>query len=94
MFNAQIEVLFSIVSTFLRFTIFFLYIKARCWCIFMNFLYQINRKNTSNLRSILIFPNDHWQVGDGDHGDDVDPVDQQGHDEAGQADPHSLQNSL
>ena len=43
MFNAQIEVegllLFSIISTFLRFTIFFLYIKARCWCIFMNFLY-------------------------------------------------------
>ena len=42
----------------------------------------------------MIFINDHWQVDDGDHGDDVDPVDQQGHDEAVEADPHSLQTSF
>ena len=42
----------------------------------------------------MIIINDHWQVDDGDHGNDVDPVDQQGHDKAVQTDPHSLQNSL
>ena len=30
----------------------------------------------------------------GDHEDDVDPDDQQGHDEAGQTDPHPLQSSF
>ena len=42
----------------------------------------------------MIFINDHWQVDDGDHGDDVDPDDEQVDDEVVEGDARSLQSSF